>query len=791
LLHLHHATDVARHKASSMSSRGAQKMAREMQGSSFAQIRAMPIRTARPSIISWGVLIALAATSGCRTSPEAKEARFLKRGQTLLAQKDYPRAVLEFRSAAGVMPKDAEPYYRMGLAYLGSGDVASAARSFQRATALNPQHSAAQLKLAELMAISHNEQYIREAVSRLQSVFGGSPDNPEAIDTLALAEWQLGKPEDATQRLEEALKKSPTHLQSSMELARMKLSARDWNGAEAVLKKAVADAPQSAPAALALGELYLFLRQPAKAEAELKRALQLDPKNSGALRGLGAIQIAAKRMDEAEQTYKQLAALPEKTYKPLHAMFVYQFGKREAAVAEFETLAKADADDRAARTRLMEAYFGVNRFSDAENVLAVALKRNPKDTDALLQRARLRLRVGKAADAETDLREVLHFSPDSATAHFLLAGAYRVEGQPNRQQQELQEALRLNPGMLQARLMLEVSFLSAKQAKTALEIMDQAPEPQKKHVLWTLGRNWALLSMGNVQEAKAGIDRALAQGRPPEAVFQNAVLQLLQHDYTGARANLDELLRRDVTDANVIQLLMQTYVDKQELAKGVDRLREIAASKPRSASLQTLLGEWYNRAGNPAAARKAFESAKAADPKFAPADLALAEMDLGEGHNELARERLRAVIASDPKNVPALLMAARADDAAGDRAAVIARYRAVLDLDRSNLIAMNNLAYSLAADDPDQALKLAQQAAETAPDSPNVQDTLGWIYYHKGLYSMAVRYLKNAVDKEANPRRQFHLGMSYLKMGDQTTGQKIVREALQKDPNLAKTEQGW
>jgi tetratricopeptide (TPR) repeat protein len=353
------------------------------------------------------------------------------------------------------------------------------------------------------------------------------------------------------------------------------------------------------------------------------------------------------------------------------------------------------------------------------------------------------------------------------------------------------ETLRLNPGLLQARLILATSFLAARQAQSALEIIDQAPEPQKKQVPWKLAHNWALLSMGNIQEARAGIDQLLQEGRTPETVFQNAALRFVERDYAGARASLEELLKRDVMNANVIQLLMQTYSARQELAKGLDRLREIAAAKPQSALLQNLLGEWYKNAGNSAGARKAFESAKAADPKFAPADLALAEMDIQEGRNAAARERLGTVIAGDPKNVLALLLAARADDAAGDRASEIAKYRAVLDVDRSNLVALNNLAYSLAADDPDEALKFAQQAAEKAPDSPNVQDTLGWIYYRKGLYSMAVRYLKTAVDKESNPRRQFHLGMSYLKVGDQSTGQRIVREALQKDPNLAKTEQGW
>jgi tetratricopeptide (TPR) repeat protein len=737
------------------------------------------------------LVLLTAGFSGCRTSPEAKEAKFLKRGQALLAQKDYPRALLEFRNAATAMPKDAEPYYRMGLAFLESRDASNAVRAFQKATALNPKHSEAQLKLAELMTISHDQKIILEGFSRLQSVFGDSPDNPEAIDTLALAEWKLGKPENATERLAEALKRFPTHLESSVVLARMKLSAKDWNGAEEVLKQAVADAPQSSAAETALGELYLLLRQPANAEAELKKAARLDPKNGTALIGLGALEIASERLDEAEQTYKQLAALPEKAYRPLHAMFLYRYGKRDVALAEFESLAKSDPNDREARTRLLAAYIGMNRVSQAENVLAAALKRNPKDTEALEQRAELRLRTGKADDAEKDLKEVLHFKPDSASARFALARVYSAKGLSNNQQQELQEALKLAPALLPARLALAMSFLSRRQAKAALDVMDQAPESQKRQQQWMIGRNWALLALTNYQEAKAGIDQALQDGRPPTAVYQDAALHLLQRDYAGAHASLEELLKRNVTDVRVAELLMETYAGQQQIPRGVDRLKELVAAHPQSAPLYQLLGQWSRRAGDTAAARKAFEGAKAADPHYVPADLSLAEMEITDGRNAEALHRLGEVVNADPKNVGALLLSARAQGGVGAHAAEVASYRMVLNVDQSNLIALNNLAYVLAADDPDEALKFAQQAAEKAPDSPNVQDTLGWIYYRKGLYSMAVRYLKTAVDKESTPRRQFHLGMSYLKVGDQLTGQKIVREALVKDPTLAKTEQGW
>ena len=139
----------------------------------------------------------------------------------------------------------------------------------------------------------------------------------------------------------------------------------------------------------------------------------------------------------------------------------------------------------------------------------------------------------------------------------------------------------------------------------------------------------------------------------------------------------------------------------------------------------------------------------------------------------------------------ALLLKGIMEGDAKDHVAQAKTYRAMLAVDPSNLFALNNLAYALADESPDEALKLALQAAQIAPNNPTVQDTLGTIYYRKGLYGMAVRYLKNAVDTGPSPRRQFHLGKSYLMTGDQTAGQKLVAEALKKDPSLAKTEQGW
>ena len=115
----------------------------------------------------------------------------------------------------------------------------------------------------------------------------------------------------------------------------------------------------------------------------------------------------------------------------------------------------------------------------------------------------------------------------------------------------------------------------------------------------------------------------------------------------------------------------------------------------------------------------------------------------------------------------------------------------MLGVESSNLLALNNLAYTLAGESPDEALKYAQHPAEIAPDAASVQDTLGAVYYHKGLYSLAVTHLKAAIAKQLTPQRQYHLARCYVKSGDQALGEKTMQAALRQDPDLAKKEQGW
>src|ERR1700730_13937226 len=132
------------------------------------------------------VLVCALTWTGCTRDPAAQEAKQLARGKKFLDQKDYARAILEFRNATKPKPRDAEPWYQLGVASLAAKQVDQAVQAFRRATELDPKHAAAQLRLSELMLASQQPQVLQDAVQKLNQVLAAEPDNPDALDALAI-----------------------------------------------------------------------------------------------------------------------------------------------------------------------------------------------------------------------------------------------------------------------------------------------------------------------------------------------------------------------------------------------------------------------------------------------------------------------------------------------------------------------------------------------------------------------------------------------------------------------------
>src|SRR5262245_24530041 len=68
-------------------------------------------RAARLVLVPCLLLIAY----GCKGDPQAQKAVHMQKGEAYVAQEKYPEAIIEFRNAIQLDPKDAQPYYKLAL----------------------------------------------------------------------------------------------------------------------------------------------------------------------------------------------------------------------------------------------------------------------------------------------------------------------------------------------------------------------------------------------------------------------------------------------------------------------------------------------------------------------------------------------------------------------------------------------------------------------------------------------------------------------------------------------------
>jgi len=248
---------------------------------------------------------------------------------------------------------------------------------------------------------------------------------------------------------------------------------------------------------------------------------------------------------------------------------------------------------------------------------------------------------------------------------------------------------------------------------------------------------------------------------------------------------LEEELKINPGDLYALATLARSYTSGAQRATAIQKVSEYASLAPKSAAVQQYLGNLLLASGDQARARAAFAASHHADPKFIPAYLSLAQVDVADRKPEEARKRLKAVIELDGRNSTALLWLGNIEENSGNHQAALAYYRQVLDIDASNTQALNNAAYILAeyANQPDEAHKYAQKAKELAPDADAVEDTLGWILYRKGLYSVALPHLERAVSQKGSASARYHLAMAYARAGNLERGRATMQAALKANPN--------
>ncbi len=783
-------------------------------------------RRARSVRASLAVLLAcLVALAASCSNPEKAKGEHLARGEAFLKERRWQEASIEFRNALQIDDNLAAAHWGLAQSYEQLGRGAEYVEELQRTVKLDGKNVQARLRLANAYLLAYgrqkNAELLGEAERFANEVAASEPNNPDGRILQANVVFFKGDTATAERMIKEAVALDPKRVESHMGLARFYLQTNRPAEAEDVYRQAIVANDRSSLAHVEYGKFLAQSGRTGDAEGEFRKAVDVDPENRDVRWVLASYYLVNNRLDRAEEAYNAWAHLdwekPEG--KARLADYYATVGRFDDAANLYQEIVKGAPDYTRGRYRLGEISLQRGDAQAASAQVEELLKRNPKDSDALFLRARMRASSGKLKDAIGDLKTVLDAEPRSKLGLYFMSDALYRDGQLEQARARAGELERYHQDFLPAKILQVQIGLDSGDAEGAKRMADEllkrlqnvAPSgdvtPQLLADVKTnayLLRGKAALRLAGQTPAQIGAARsdfesarASAPNSPlPYVNLADAAAAERKPDE--AWQHLDRALSLDRTNFQALTALINLAAATGRLDQVRPRVEQLAAEQPNSPQLQYLLGQAYRTGSQqqqPDAARAetAFRRAIELDKDFMPAYTALAEVYFGTQQPDRAIDQYKKITELRPDDFVAFRNIGLIEAGRGQLDAAAEYYRRVLSIRPDEPVAANNLAALYGEHgkgNAEEAMRLGQDVVRRFPNEPGFADTLGWVYYRKGLYRDAVEQLQRAVAAASkrggdNSLYRWHLGAAHARNGDKAA----ARRELQKSLELSAQEQ--
>lgn len=303
----------------------------------------------------------------------------------------------------------------------------------------------------------------------------------------------------------------------------------------------------------------------------------------------------------------------------------------------------------------------------------------------------------------------------------------------------------------------------------------------------------ALLARGSVARADAELSSLRAQYPNAPAVHAlSGVLHAVRSRTEEAAKEFERALALDPGNVQALNGLATLDVRASRPERARARIADALSRNPGQSDLLLLAARVENTLKNYGAAEAHLRKVLEIAPDSLDAYDMLGRIYLRQDRLEDARLEFERLAAAKPDSVAARTMIGMIYSAQGKEAEARAAYEEIFARGLDAPVAANNLAwmYVERGEKLDQALQLAQRAKQRLPERADVSDTLGWIYYKRGLAQNAIPLLRQSVESSPrNPFYQYHLGMACAAAGRNEEARAALQEALKLQPNFKGAEE--
>ncbi len=500
--------------------------------------------------------------------------------------------------------------------------------------------------------------------------------------------------------------------------AQYKLKQGDVTEAIWLLDQAIKNDSISINLKLEMANLLLIKKETDKALEQINQALTLEPNNIEALTLLGGIHQQRKEMDEAKATFERVFA--------------------------------GNPSEQNIYLLLGRIYWNESDFNNAERVFCKMAHNIPDSYAAHFFYGKALAAQGKADQAEASLLKSLELEPSLEETRLELLNIYKLQNKPDKITQVYKAILQYTPDNHNATLGLAEHYRQIHQKELSRQLLTELGQHTFSDASIITAVYDAFLENKRYDEALWALEGMLA------AAQENSDL----HYMAGIAS--DGLDRKEAALAHMIRVAPKSrfyvnavvhsallYHDMGKIHQSIEVIRNALVHTPGHAEYYLYLGSFYEEV---------------------------------ERYAE-ALDVLQKGLTLDDQNARLYFRLGVIYDKMGRKQDSISSMKQVVRLTPNDAEALNYLGYTYAdmGINLDEAEILIQSALKIKPDDGYIKDSLGWVYYKKGRYSEALKWLTKAIQLVPDdPAILEHLGDVYLKLERKQKALNYYRRSLQK-----------
>lgn len=761
-------------------------------------------------------------------SPQEKAAKYTQHGDALLSQGDYVKAGIEYKNALQIDPKSVPALKGLVSVAEKRGQWQQVYGYLSRLVVVDPKETKPQIELGTLLLAAGHFNDAMATSDKLMQQDGG---NPTVLAFRAAVFLKKGDSKSATDFAQQALAKNPATVDAWAVLAAVELSAGNLAGslddvnkglavdagnmalsfmkigllekqghlnqAAAVYEATIAAHPADARLKTLLAQFYVQHGMQDKAEAVLRTSAAAVPVNISAqielAHFLNQYRGTAAALQSLQTDLKQNPGNDELKFS-LVDLYRMQHDNVSATAMLNDVIAHAQQPDDVLKAKVLLASMAIQAGNStlASQYVQQVLSADARNEQALLLKAGMEIDARQYDPAIADLRTILHDTPNSARALFLMGKAEDASGKSDLADQNFSQAFNVSHNAPEFGMPYAAYLLQHNRAQAAEQVYRDilAHAPQYVPALAALAQmqvgkgDWTA-AMQTVESLKQIPDAAAVADKI------TGIILSAQKDFSGGLAAFQRAYVLTPNDEQLVEYISRTDMMAGKVNAAQDFLTGVLQKNPDDVLALVLRGRIESDQGKTEQAIADWQGAIAHAPHAALGYRTLAGWYLQNKQYQEAQKVLTDGLTAVPTDGDMGFMQAQLYDTEGQHDLAIKQYQALLDKAPGSLVVINNLVSAIDSYQTDNAsLQHAYTLAQALQGSqvPYFKDTFGWASYKVGKFVDAVSYLSSAAN--AMPSEavfQYHLGMAEIASADKSAARDALNNALQqsaKDPEL-------